>query len=117
MRSLAPKILEESWIPSGLCGIGFNKLWDNPRPSWPKIRSRGWHVSTKGVIDLIDGDKGIKWEIFVEFDATILVRSLSKGNLGQETVLELGLAISRYATIGFHSNLESLLRKYNVVVE
>lgn len=34
----------------------------------------------------------------------ILTRTLAKGDLGQEMVLELGLAISRDSTVGFASN-------------
>ncbi len=41
----------------------------------------------------------------------ILMRTLSKGKLGQEMVLELGLAISQDPNVGFASNLEGLQSK------
>ena len=41
----------------------------------------------------------------------IRMRALAKGKLGQEMVLELGLAISQDPTVGFASNLEGLQNK------
>lgn len=41
----------------------------------------------------------------------IQMRSLAKGNIGQEMVPKLGLAISRDPTVKFASNLEGLYNK------
>lgn len=96
----------KTWFSNGLCEIILERLQDHTGLSGPKIRSKGWNWSTEGVIDLIEGEKGIKGKIFFEFDAIIPMRSLAEGDLGQETGLELGLAISRDPTVGFASNLK-----------
>jgi len=41
----------------------------------------------------------------------IQMRSLAKGNLGKETILDLGLAISRDPTVDIASNLDGLHSK------
>lgn len=107
----------KTWIPSGLCQIGFNKLWDHTRPSGPKIKSRGWNLSTKGVLNLIEGEEGIEGEIFFEFDAIIPIKSPAKGNLGQEMILELELAISRDPMVEFAHIWSASRANSNVVVD
>ena len=60
-RFLDPKILMETWIPSGIYEFISKMLWDHMGPSGLRIRSRGWNLSTKGVLDLIKGGrKGLK---------------------------------------------------------
>lgn len=51
------------------------------------------------MIDLIEGEKGIKGEIFGNFDAMIPLRSLAKGNQGEESILELGVEIFQSPSI------------------
>ncbi len=60
------------------------------------------------MLDLIEGEMGIKGEMFTNFDDMIPIRSLAKRNLGQETTLRLGLSISQDPTVGFASNFEGL---------
>jgi len=47
----------------------------------------------------------------------ILMRTLAKGNLGQEMVLDLGLAISREPTVGFASKWRASREKITTVVD
>jgi len=58
-----------------------------------------WDLSLKEGLDLIVDEKRINVQIFFEQSAMIQMRSLAEGNLGKETTLGLGLAISRDPTV------------------